>query len=917
MRNISFDNPYLLLILIPLLACILVPICIAIRKENRSKSVVASTVMHLVIALCITLAAGGMIFTSVMTETQVYVVADVSYSGNRHLEQVDAYIQELQDSLPRNSKLGVVVFGKEAKTHTEIGADLASVKDHGFTKDQIAGTDITAALNYAAGLFSDDVIKRVILITDGKQTRTDATGELVGAVENLYANNIYIDAIYMNSNLTDEDKEVQISDVEYVTSTYVGHKNSASILVQSTYETDNAFLTFFINGVRQTQKSVSLNKGYTVINFDLPSQMEGEYNYKFKITATPDGSFTGNMDDVDNIENDEFTVTQTIVMNMNVLVITGNAADEDRLRATYPENTEFEILVHTNPDKKLDVPCTVDELCRFDEIVISSMDIRDLNNVTAFVDALDTVVSQFGKSLVTLGDLRIQNKTDNNLLKLENMLPVKYGNNSQDPKFFVIALDVSRSMQNFSRLRIAQQAARHLINTLSDDDYAMIIQFWGDLTFSTMPVRVGQHRDTLLNDIDTVQPMQGTMLTDALLKAEEFMTSTEFEGIFSEKQVMLISDGMSFVNEATQKDTPVEVAKRMFEENNIVTSVIHPAGCASDAEITDPDTEPNGNPAMLMELAASSGGKYYGVYREEDLLEVMFTQVMDDMTESVVTGDNLKVHIKMEKDDVLAGLTSFPNVNGYVNSKAKASANTVLTVDYVKASGKAVEVPLYSYWKYGNGKVSTFTSTMTGEWGENWQNQTGDAFFRNVALENVPSERIDRPYSLNVRFDGTYSQVEIIPVVLNPKATATVTVTLPNATTATEQLIFDSSRYFYQFQTPEKGTYAIDVVYEYDGKQFESRYVYTISYAPEYNAFESFDPAVLHAAIRNRGTVVENDIPSLKNNEKEVTTYMLPLIVPLMALAVALYVIDIIVRKLKISDIVSFFGIKSRKGAGK
>ncbi len=932
MRNISFDNPYLLLILIPLLALILVPICWAIRKENRSKSVVASTVLHILIALCISLAAAGTIFTSVMTQTQIVVVADVSYSGNRDLEQVDKYIAEIKNKLPRNSKMGVVVFAKEPKTLVEMGGKLkvevngevkdVSVRDHGFSTSQTASTDISAALNYASTLFDDDVIKRVILISDGKQTRTEATGELVGAVENLYANNIYIDAIFMDSNLGDDVKEVQISDVEFVDVTYKGHKTYANILIQSTYDTSSAILKFDdmrpSPSVTMDEKLITLHKGYNVINYELPTDASGNYSWKFTIDAKVTGD--------ESKYNNEYELSQTVVENMNVLVVTGNAADEARIQEIYPENTKFEFMIQKS-GKKLDVPCTVDELCQYDEIIISSIDIRDLNNVTAFVDALDTVVSQFGKSLVTMGDLRIQNKADNDLLKLENLLPVKYGNNSQDPKLFTIVLDVSRSMQNFSRLRIAKEAAKYLVGTLNDQDYAMLVLFWGDHTLAMTPSRLGAigdlvtgktNRELLLEKIAGAEPYQGTMLMEALETAEKNLAAQEQN--FSEMQIMLISDGMTW---STDEDDPTAVVKRVFDSYATTTSVIHPAGRVSDASIPDDsDTEPNGNPKLLMELAEAGGGKYYGVYREADLLEVMFGQVMDDLTESVVLGDNLLVEVneELKKDGVLAGLTEFPSVQGYVNSKAKASAKAVLTVDNLKPSGTVVEVPLYAYWNYGNGKVSSFTSTLTGEWSANWQGEVGKQFFSNVAVENVPQERIDRPYSLNIRFDGVNALVEIIPVVLNAKAVAKVYIKDKDGLKVNENdeiMIFDSSRYYYRFEALKTGNYSIEVSYEYDDKIFEAKTSYMIPYAPEYNAFEVFDPATLHAAIRNRGTVVEDGIPNLKNNDKEVTTYLLPLIVPLMALAVALYVIDIIVRKLKISDIKSFFGIKPKKGAGK
>ena len=132
MKNISFDNPYLLLLFIPLLLAIVIPIIIAIRKENRHRSVFISLALHMIISLAVTLALAGMISTTVMTETQVVVVADVSYSANRNLDTVDAYVEEIRQNLPKNSKIAVVVFGKDSKLLADFDAEtIPTVKGSG------------------------------------------------------------------------------------------------------------------------------------------------------------------------------------------------------------------------------------------------------------------------------------------------------------------------------------------------------------------------------------------------------------------------------------------------------------------------------------------------------------------------------------------------------------------------------------------------------------------------------------------------------------------------------------------------------------------------------------------------------------------------------------------------------------------
>ena len=124
MININFDNPYLLLLIIPIFAAILVPYFIAIRKENKSRAAVAALVMHLVISLLVILAAAGMSNVTVITKTELYVVADVSYSADATLDTLDEYIADIEKNLPKNTEMGVVTFAKNYRLHTPLGEEI-------------------------------------------------------------------------------------------------------------------------------------------------------------------------------------------------------------------------------------------------------------------------------------------------------------------------------------------------------------------------------------------------------------------------------------------------------------------------------------------------------------------------------------------------------------------------------------------------------------------------------------------------------------------------------------------------------------------------------------------------------------------------------------------------------------------------
>lgn len=868
MRNINFDNPWLLLLAIPLLAAVIVPYCIAIRKDNKNAHTVTSLILHLLIVALVVPALAGMASVTVMTKTEVYVVADVSYSSNRNLALIDSYITELQGKLPDNSTVGLVCFGKDAQCVTQASQDpLPSVT---AAEVDDGATDIAGALEYAASLFSEGVIKRIVLITDGKQTDSDATSALISAVEHLYAENIALDTVYVDNNVSADVTEVQISGVDHTPATYLGHDTTAAVLVQSSVQTD-AIVSLYQNGQKQQDKAVSLDRGYNIVNFTPDTSSAGEFDYEVRVSAQGDISPFNN----------SYFFTQSVTESLRVLFITSSQADADAAALMYGEHATLDTYVNNSY-----VPCTVEQLCAYDEIVLSGVDVRTLKNYTAFVDSVDKAVSLFGKSLITLGDTYIQNKTDDTLSALEDMLPIRFGNHDADPKLYCLVLDSSRSMQMASRLIMTKKAAVRFLDLLGPEDYVMVISFSGEVYVEQMPTEA-KNKEQVAQVINGIQPTQGTVIGAALKAAFGQMKSLSF----SEKQIVLISDGMSY---SAEPDDAADMANQIYQAG-IVTTVIN-SSCQEGT-------------ANLERIANYGRGKYYWLQDERDLDDLIFGDVADEMTETVIE-KRVSVTVADPKDQAVKGLSYLPDVYGYVCSRAKASAKTVLSVPYTKASGGVVDVPLYTYWKYGNGRVASYTSTISGAWAQDWQQGDGQLFLANVASTNIPTERIDYPYTLYVSYDGTLASVEMIPATLNPYATAQLCLVTPGGTVFSEQLIFDSERYSFFFPADEVGKYAVEITYSYDDNSFTSQSVFNLSYSPEYDAFVTFDSAELHNAVRNRGTINEGSVPTLVNAPDRIDTYSVYFTVPLLIAAAVLYIIDIIVRKITKNDIKSLFKFK-------
>lgn len=881
MSSINFDNAYWLLIALPILIIIAVPFAIAVRKDNVNGHNIASLCIHVVMAAIIAFAAAGAHIVNVVTETNVYVLADVSYSANKNLDEIDGYIKNLSGNLPRNSKAGVICFGRDYKLVAGMGSNLkrVSVKNSGV--DDTA-TDINGALEYAGSLFKDGVIKRIVLITDG--TQSDSRANLKTAVDSLKAQGVKFDAIYLNDNLPDGVNEVQISGARFTATAYAGGEERAAVRIQSSYSV-NAILDVTKNGEAFIRRAATLSEGENTVYFDLDTAATGEYVYEVKIEAEGD----------ENDKNNVYRFTQVVSDRVKVLLITSKVGDTQALNEIYGGKADIQSFnVTTNKNFTY---YTVEKLINFDEIVLSDVDVSTLKNYTMFVDSLDTVVSRFGKSLVTFGDMHIQNRGDDVLKKLQDMLPVRYGNNSQDPKLYTIVFDSSRSMELNYRLIIAKQAAKNLIGLLNPEDYVAIVKFHGQVEVLQQPVMKGQYENEILNLIENIDVTQGTCIGAGLKEAMDVMLPVA--SLYSDKQLMLISDGLSYTAE---KDNPLEIVDGL-NSVGVVCSVI-------DVGRNDPNDPEVSKPAeqQLKDIAANGKGNYYLVDTVDKIDKAMFGDIADDVTDTVVNKDS-KVEVKRLKDDILTGIDAenIPNVTGFYNSSAKASATNVLTVNYERSGGGKVHVPLYSYWKSGNGKVATFTSTLSGGWVSGWQRGgVMEKFITNVLDVNVPAEKLSTPYNLEVESLGDYTKVEIRPASISANASAKLSITLPDGEKLEKDFISNGATYYYEFATLVAGDYKIDVTYNYGGTDYSTQAAYSLSYYAEYDSFALYDASSLQS-IAAGGTVSLDGNLKIENPESEQEIYVFYLTLPLMIVCVVLYVADIVVRKLKWKDVVGLF----------
>lgn len=934
MSNINFDNPYLLLIAVPLVVLFALPFALAIRKENVNGHNVASMALHVVMAVVIAFAAAGTTIRTVLTETDVYIVADVSYSTNAKLDTIDAYIRDIE--LPRNSRVGIVAFGKNAEILTNMGEPLRSVRE--ATVD-VSETDIAGALDFAGRLFKDGVIKRIVLITDGKPTDKSDAYAITRAVDNLEAKRIGVDAIYLDSNLGSDVHEVQITGVDYTRNAFrridrgatggVSYKQEeADVIIQSTYAT-TVTLGLKCNGAELSSRRVELSVGKNNYPLMLDASAEGTYDYEVTVTAEDDF----------NTRNNSYLFTQTVSDKRSVLFVTESWVDAKAALERYPEDTAIDIyendvvesdrvidtycknFPYVTVTHNLNVPNSINELCKYDEYVLAGIKLADIEAYGAFVNSLDTAVSQYGKSLYTVGALDLETSTDDSQTALEDMLPVRFGNADRDARLFTIVVDASRSMNKQFHLIVAKQLAVKLLDMLKDGDEFCIIDFYSDamMLLAPTPVTAG-NRQSIIDTINKIGVSQGTVIHGGLMMAYNQIKDIPI----ADKQVMLISDGINFDVEGKGVDD-ARMAAQQMRGAGIAVNVFDIGRQGDDDKGNNSEPTFSAAKRLLQSIASWGGGSYYYSRNSEDLPDVVFEQIVKKFNGQIIVKDS-PVIVKRISDTVFDGMdksqlaSSFPDVSAFVYAGVKPSASTVLAIRYSDDATSA-EVPLFAHWKYGKGKVATLTSfegsTADSEdesWLAKWQgNALAQEFLSNVFDENIPEEKHSVPFDVEAEWDETNCRIVLKPPARHYAAFAVITVTKPDGTTDTQEMTPNETEFFYAFNAEEVGPYTFEIVYNVNSAEYVATETFCLSVMPEYNSFAVYDPSELYRALNGRGTVSTNGKLTVEENEDYVASYNVSLTVPLLIAAGVLFIIDIIVRKLKWEDIKSLFGLSKKK----
>jgi Mg-chelatase subunit ChlD len=570
-----------------------------------------------------------------------------------------------------------------------------------------AATDIASALQLAYGLYPSGYLRRAVVFSDGVQTDGDVLAEANRAHE-------FGVKIFTVPYHRPVPGEVALRDLRIPEKVRVGEPFNlhASIFssrpqkVRATLKQGEA-----INGLDGI-RDVDLKAGDNDVTFKSVVRVAGEVTYALDLTELPEDRFK---------ENNRFAVSVAVPGRPSVLYAEGNTA-----RATYLASAlsaqEFDVDVRSPRE----IPSSIRELERYDFVVLSDAPAEAVSLTQQ--DAIESYVRDLGGGFLFAGGESGYGLGGWYHTAIERILPVHMDSEKKrdEPQVaMVLVLDRSGSMSGLP-IEMAKAAAKATADTLSSDDLIEVV------AFDSAPTRVvrmtaAKHRARIQNDIARIQAGGGTEIFSALDAAYQSLTATRAR----RKHVILLTDGQASHNGIR------DLVQAMSAEGITVTSV----GLGSGID-----------EALLRMISDLGGGRLYKVMDPQQLPRV-FTRETEMVSRNAAVEEYFQPKV-VSPADFLRGVdvASAPFLHGYVATKMKPPpAQEILQSE--------VAEPILARWHVGLGWSLAWTSDVKNLWAVEWLRWPGYGQFWGQLVREHMRQKKRQQYDMTCAIDAATGHV--------------------------------------------------------------------------------------------------------------------------------------------------------------
>ncbi|MCL4221767.1 MAG: VWA domain-containing protein [Phycisphaerales bacterium] len=735
--SLSFENPSLLFLLLLALPLAMVGArwFRAMIPLRRASAVGARVVL---IGLIVGMLAGARRVRETESLATIAVI-DLSESvlrfgdlGPDPVGAMRAFLRQGLQGRGPDDLLGLVVF--DGRAIAAAVPSRADVLERSLESPGVEGTDIAAALRYAAALLPPDATGRLVLFSDGNETTgsaATAAAELAGT--SVSGRGLSIDVVPIDHMV---GEEVIVESLDAPPRAAPGSTVALRVMLRSTSATRGVLqLTregepVDINGPEPGfGRIVDLEPGRNIALINVP--LERGRVHRFEAVFVPDrrgGQFVGDMSLANNRAS-AFTLTPGRGSVLFVDGVSNGAATG--AGATLPNVLrEADVDVRVVPTEGF--PEDMLDLQAYDLVMLANVPAEAMRPEQQAM--LVSHVRDLGAGLVMIGGPDSFGAGGWHGSDLERILPLRLDLPDQvivPEAALMFVLDCSGSMgasvlgSMRTQQQVANEAAALAIQSLDKTDLIGVIAF-NDSYRTVVPLGPNTNPEHTAARVRSIAAGGGTTLGPAVRAAAEQLSDHEAKT----RQIIILSDGRS-----TDSDTLEELGAEVAQRGIRVTAIA--VGDAADTQ-------------TLERMALAGGGAFYNVINPS-MLPRIFLKAVRVVRSPLIREGLLKPSVSDAGSPLAVGMEDAPPLLGLVMSRFREEPNVVNAM--VASSGD----PLLSHWNVGLGQVVAFTSDAH-QWAARWIDWPGyRTFWTRVARSTT---RVPRESSSELRAEvgaGTLS----------------------------------------------------------------------------------------------------------------------------------------------------------------
>ena len=645
------------------------------------------------------------------------------------------FVNDVVATLKPSDKFGLVVFANDARV-VRPPTEPAPLEELPVPVVR-SGTDIGQGVEAALALLPSDQGGRVLLVSDGNETRGNVRRKVPHAQR---TNAMIFTAVPPLGRTAD----VGVEKVAVPVLVTEGSVFPVRVVARASQAARPADLALSLDGERTGHEGIDLLPGINALEIPYRLTGRGSHRLRVRLETTGDGQ----------PGNDYRDVTIMVTGPPRVLFVTSNKRSPLG-RALVRKDVTVEIVA---PQA---LPRRADAFLEYHGVVAENLAGVDLPAAAAAT--LEQYVRQFGGGLVfaagkrSFGDSRLRRTA------LARLLPVTLQSQPQpkptpavrgrNPLALMLLIDRSNSMgysthlerggllprrdPKTSKLHYAKAAALAVIRQLTDEDYLGVIAFDSE-SFPLSPLQpLKQNRDHLESVIPMLAEDGGTDFYEALELARDQLGSSPV----SKRHVILLTDGDTNRTAADHYPLIAELEGKSISVTNIrigddMVNMSMRSNVARDPA----------NLALLKHMSSKTGGSFYHVKSAEALPQLMLRDARAAQSERRPVQPPVIRPQVGKASQLLRGIEGqFPPLAAYAVAKSKPRADTPLYV-----SGGTGEEPILASWQYGLGRVVAFTADPATD-AAGWVGWPAYSKFWSQIVRWVMREQTPWDYAFDVR----------------------------------------------------------------------------------------------------------------------------------------------------------------------